>query len=714
MPGFNDPFGGGTLKPSQVSYRELTLTVSLATEWPSFATDLNVLAQTMRVVSASAGLAILLPDARQASPGQQITFYNDSANAVAIQASDASPVSSVEPGGRRLVELRDNATAVGGWIVTLLGVGIGTLDVASAAGAGTKAIGTTLNVAYQVETVSSSRALAAADRDKVLIWTGGAGTLTFPASGAVPDFNVGIRNQGTGALTLAFTGGELIDGVSSLIFNNAESAWVNADTGAWYTVGRGRNAQFNFTQLQKTVTGGTVALTLTEAANVVQTYTGTLLSDVDIVLPSVVQVYYISNQTAGAFNFRIKNAAVGSTVSLPQGQNAVVFSDGVNVINASTTVAGIGAISFGAGTVAAPSVAIGAVNTGFYSPSGGSVAFSSGGTATVLLSAAGLAVTMASNALLGVTATSGTSFMTASRPAGAEAGVQINTVNSPRWIAGSDSAAESGFNAGSNFQVKRYADAGTLIDTPFSINRATGQTTIRDLRAVSDIGRIEIFAQDAVTKAGYLKLNGALVSRTTYADLWTFAQTTTPVSEATWAANTQGRFSVGDGSTTFRLPDLRGVFIRILDDGRGVDTGRTWGTYQIDTNTAHTHGVNDPSHTHGVNDPSHNHGVSDSGHTHTGSTDAQGSHQHTYDGWSNTGAGAASGFASVWNPTGAATGVAGNHAHNITTTNNGSSIGIYGNYTGVFLSAASTGISTASSGSEGRPKNYAYPAYIRY
>ena len=65
--------------------------------------------------------------------------------------------------------------------------------------------------------------------------------------------------------------------------------------------------------------------------------------------------------------------------------------------------------------------------------------------------------------------------------------------------------------------------------------------------------------------SGWLKANGAAVSRTTYAALFTAIGTT---------------YGVGDGSTTFNLPDLRGEFPRGWDDGRGVDSSRAIGTEQ--------------------------------------------------------------------------------------------------------------------------------------
>lgn len=50
-------------------------------------------------------------------------------------------------------------------------------------------------------------------------------------------------------------------------------------------------------------------------------------------------------------------------------------------------------------------------------------------------------------------------------------------------------------------------------------------------------------------------------------------------------------FGIGDGSTTFNLPDLRGEFIRGLDKGRGIDPGRVLGSSQVDMLESHRHTV---------------------------------------------------------------------------------------------------------------------------
>lgn len=479
MSGYTDRFGGSAVNPADVSYKAYTISVNLDTQWPPYATQNNVLARTMNIIALSAALQVKLPDAREASPGETIVFYNTGANPYYVVGHEGTIIMTVSPGDRRMIELIDNTVADGSWLVTLLGVGTATLDIAGAAGAGLKAIGTTLNVAFQVETVNSSRAITPGDRDKVLIWTGGTGTLSLPATTGLEDFNFEVRNQGTGALTLAGAGGETVDGSSTIIFNTSESAWIHADAGSWYTIGRGRNTQFNFTQLVKTVTGGIVTESLTEASNVVQTINGTLTSNLELVLPAVVQVYYMSNQTTGAFNFLVRNpGGGGASVSIPSGQNAILFSDGTNVINAATTVSGIGSVVFGAGSAASPSVQIGAVNTGLYSPGAGQLGISTSGAGVTVFSTTGMTVSTAGNTVSTVESTGGNSTVQISRPSGALGGVQINSVFSPRLYIGTDSTADNAGNVGSNLVFQAYDNAGTLLNTSLRMARATGTTAL--------------------------------------------------------------------------------------------------------------------------------------------------------------------------------------------------------------------------------------------
>ena len=76
--------------------------------------------------------------------------------------------------------------------------------------------------------------------------------------------------------------------------------------------------------------------------------------------------------------------------------------------------------------------------------------------------------------------------------------------------------------------------------------------------------------------SGFLLCNGSAPSRTTYSRLFGAIGTL---------------FGAGNGSTTFHLPDGRGEFLRGADAGRGVDPGRTLGSWQGDMFASHTHRV---------------------------------------------------------------------------------------------------------------------------
>jgi microcystin-dependent protein len=88
-------------------------------------------------------------------------------------------------------------------------------------------------------------------------------------------------------------------------------------------------------------------------------------------------------------------------------------------------------------------------------------------------------------------------------------------------------------------------------------------------------GTIQFYAANTAP-LGWVKANGAALSRSTYASLFAAIGTT---------------FGVGDGSTTFDLPDMRGEFPRGWDDGRGIDSGRAFGSAQADALKSHSHTI---------------------------------------------------------------------------------------------------------------------------
>ncbi|WP_047230016.1 hypothetical protein [Pseudomonas brassicacearum] len=92
-----------------------------------------------------------------------------------------------------------------------------------------------------------------------------------------------------------------------------------------------------------------------------------------------------------------------------------------------------------------------------------------------------------------------------------------------------------------------------------------------------------------LSPGGYGALNGTIMKRAEWPWLWDHAQQSGMLGiEATRDGN-EGRWTTGDGALTFRGPEGRGEFLRVLDEGRSVDVGRTMGTFQ--PGTVHSHAL---------------------------------------------------------------------------------------------------------------------------
>jgi microcystin-dependent protein len=100
-------------------------------------------------------------------------------------------------------------------------------------------------------------------------------------------------------------------------------------------------------------------------------------------------------------------------------------------------------------------------------------------------------------------------------------------------------------------------------------------------------GAVMAFAMNTAP-TGWLAADGSAVSRTTYAALFAAIGTT---------------YGAGDGTTTFNVPELRGEFIRGLDNSRGVDPSRTLGSAQAAAMLNHIHSgttAGGGAHTHNI------------------------------------------------------------------------------------------------------------------
>ncbi len=129
----------------------------------------------------------------------------------------------------------------------------------------------------------------------------------------------------------------------------------------------------------------------------------------------------------------------------------------------------------------------------------------------------------------------------------------------------------------------------------------------------------------AYPPAGWLVCDGSLLSTTVYADLF--------AALGAW-------YGTGGGGTQFRIPDLRGVFVRGLDLGRGIDpdSGRLVGSLQSQSYQSHQHtgttgGAGEHVHDYNAREFAGNTSritASDSITTGTMQTSSAGYHSHTF------------------------------------------------------------------------------------
>lgn len=96
------------------------------------------------------------------------------------------------------------------------------------------------------------------------------------------------------------------------------------------------------------------------------------------------------------------------------------------------------------------------------------------------------------------------------------------------------------------------------------------------------LGRPVFHTSTATMPGGYESMNGGLLSRALWPWLWDHAQQSGMLVTEAARGGMEGSWTSGDGSSNFRLPDVRGEFLRSFDEGRGIDAGRVMGSLQGD------------------------------------------------------------------------------------------------------------------------------------
>jgi microcystin-dependent protein len=278
------------------------------------------------------------------------------------------------------------------------------------------------------------------------------------------------------------------------------------------------------------------------------------------------------------------------------------------------------------GLITAPSIAvIGDTDTGFYFPAANSVSLVCGGVAVLAATTAGvtfpLGVTFAGNQTvtgnltvngnttignagadtLSVVATgtftgnqtfNGTATFTSTVtvPDASFTNAKLATVATAtikgRVTAGTGAVEDLTGTQATTLLSAVVGDSGSggtkgLVPAPAAGDTAAARflSAAGTFAAAVPVGSVSMYAANAAP-TGWLECNGGAVSRTTYAGLFAAIGTV---------------FGVGDGSTTFNVPDMRGEFARGWDNSRGIDPARAFGSAQADELEAHVHSVTPPS-----------------------------------------------------------------------------------------------------------------------
>lgn len=337
---FTQVFGGTTIYPSDVSYLALTLSADTALEWPLESSTSENPAARIIDVTPTGVYSITMPPADQTGVGQTVLFNNLGPQTVTVKNSAGATLLSMAQGEQWQIYLTDNTTAAGSWRVFRYGAATAQAQASALAGAGLTATGSTLSQSAPVTLFNSNYTAGTADRAETYVWNGGVGTLTLlSAVTAGNDWFISLRNSGAGDITVATQGLETINGGASLVLQPGDSATIVTDGINWFTLGLGKSAvfAFDYTSINLGGLSGNYTLAGSELNRIAYQFTGAITGNIEVIVPSTVQQYWVSNDTTGgSYTLRVRTSAQTPGVLVTRGSRAILYSDGSEVVDAET------------------------------------------------------------------------------------------------------------------------------------------------------------------------------------------------------------------------------------------------------------------------------------------------------------------------------------------------------------------------------------------
>lgn len=387
---YSTVFGGNVVAPALPTYLALSISANVVLGWPL---ESNITApaaaEIIDVTATAPGLTIQLSDARQVGTGYCALFNNVGANSFTLLDAQGNTLMAPAPGQAWQIYISDNSTLQGTWRVFQYGASVSTANAATLAGSGLKAISTTLNERIVINQQAVNYTILTTDRASCIEWTGGSGGVFTPPTPGVAgaDWFCYVKNAGTGVLTLSGT----IDGSVGKTFNPNDSCILVSDGTNLFTMGFGQSiaSSFNFVTISLAGLGpGTTVLSGAQLNRISYKFTGALAGNLVVQVPGSIQQYWVDNETTGAFTLTISTGA-GATVAVSQATRVILYSDGLNIVNAVSS--GAGSITLVAdGTAAAPGLAWASdTSMGFYRVGPSVLGFSTAGVARGSINASG-------------------------------------------------------------------------------------------------------------------------------------------------------------------------------------------------------------------------------------------------------------------------------------------------------------------------------------